>query len=352
MGRLRLAGRVLAAAGLLAAGCARPGAPPGGPPDTTSPEVASVSPESLAVDVPLDAPIRIVFTEKVDPTTLEKAIWVTPGGLSKPQIHVSGETVTIRSRRPFPDSTTVGVLVTTGVRDRHQNQILKPARWVFSTGDSVWPGSVKGRAELVGSERSRGAHLLIGLYPGGADTLPDPRTTSPLAITEADTAGMFNLIGLPADGKLRWLFGLFDRDGNREISGAGEFVGANPESVVLTSAYPHQTIPLRVINPQAPATLQGKLARAEGDTVRVWLELYAENADSTAKPVSRTEAATSGTFSFRQVPPGAYRLFAFCDADGDGKREESEAAAAYGRVELPPGETRELGAWDGPRCVP
>lgn len=346
------AGRAVLAATFLAAGCARPGAPPGGPPDTTPPEVASVSPESLAVGVPVDAPIRITFSEKVDPNTLEKAIWVTPGGLTKPKIDVSGETVTIRSRRPFPDATTVGVLITTVVRDRRQNPLPRAARWVFSTGDSVWPGTVRGKAERVGGDRSANGLLLVGLYPGDADTLPDPRTTAPVAMAQADTAGEYTLTGLPVDGKLRWLYGMYDRDGNREISGTGEFVSARPESIALTPSHPEITMPLRVVDPQAPGVLQGTLARAEEDTVRVWLELYAADADSTAKPARRTQALETGAFSFRQVPPGDYRLFAFCDSDGDGKHGVDEIAAAYGEVQLSPGETRELGSWEGPRCVP
>ena len=54
----------------------------------------------------------------------------------------------------------------------------------------------------------------------------------------------------------------------------------------------------------------------------------------------------------RQVPPGKYRLIAFCDNNGNRKRDEEEDAVSFGLVEVTPGDTRELGEWTGPRCVP
>jgi hypothetical protein len=306
------------------------------------------------VNVPVDTTITVVFSEKIDEITLEKALWVTPGGAVKPRIKVSGREATIRLGRAFPESTTVGVLITTVLMDRkragQQNRMTRSYRWIFSTGDAVWSGRVHGKVERVGGAVGQG-QLLVALYPGDADTVPDALTTEPLAITEADTSGRYELVGVPADGERRWLFGLFDRDGNREIRGPGEFASAEPESVSLTAELPEAVIPLRLVDPNAPGSIQGTLARAEGDTVSIWLELYTA-ADSLAQPAKRSKASRDGSFAFRQVPPGSYRLIAFCDQDESGRQDPEEIWQGFGLVEVRPGDKHELGEWAGPRCVP
>ena len=111
-------------------------------------------------------------------------------------------------------------------------------------------------------------------------------------------------------------------------------------------------VTLRLVDPEAPGDVQGTLSRAEGDSASIWLELYQSDADSLAQPVRRAEAGRDGAFSLRQVPPGSYRLVAFCDNNADKKRDEEEDAVSFGLVEITPGDTRELGEWTGPRCVP
>ena len=339
----------------LVVGCAKLGPPPGGPRDTVAPTVVSVSPESLAVGVPVDSPITITFSEKVD-KNLELALWVAPGAAVKPKVKHSGESVTIQLAQEFPESTTVGVLLSTVVRDTRregqQNHMLRPYRWIFSTGAEISPGSIRGRVERVGGGLATQGQLLVGLYPGNADTIPDPLQTEPLAITQADTSGRYELSGLSVEGKRQWLFGMYDRDGNREIRGQGEFVSAEPGTVTLTLESPEVVIPMRLVDPDAPAVVQGNLARVEGDTVTVWLELFTEDADSLARPTKRIKVGKEGQFSFPQVSPGVYRLTAFCDVNESGQRDTDEEPLVYGRVEVRPSETHELGEWAGPRCIP
>jgi hypothetical protein len=346
--------RTAGAIALVAAvGCARQGMPPGGPPDLQAPVLVAVSPESLAVRVPVDAPLRITWSEKVDPATLEKALWVTPGGTVKPKISLSGETAVVKLAVPYPESTTVGVLITTVLADQRRegraNRIHTPIRWVFSTGDSVWPGRLEGKVDRVGGSPS--GQTLVALY-APSDTVPDPVRSDPVAITEADSSGDYDLIGLPVDGARRWLFGLYDRDGNREIRGDGEFVSAEAESVILTPESPMKVIPLRLVDPHAPGSVEGAFPWTQADTVRVAVELRDAAADSTAPPRYRGAVTRKGTFALDRIPPGSYRVLAFCDLNANGKRDDGEPVSYYGTIEVKPGAKTALSGWNGPACGP
>lgn len=340
---------------LLGTGCARVGPPPGGPPDTSAPLILDVAPVPGATGVPREAVITFSFDEKIDPAGVEKALWVTPGGLSKPKISVSGAEVRVRSTTPFPDSSTVAVLVTTLIQDRRQNFTAAPRRWVFSTGDRIWPGVVRGkvvRKEEKGRVPDRREQILVGLYPAGGDTVPDPSRVPPVAITQADSALGFVLDGVRAEGERLWLLAMVDRDGNRMFNGSQEFVTAEPESVVLLPGSPVLDAAIRLVDPSAPGTLKGSLERSEGDTTAVWVDLFSPDADSTTAPVKRARAGEGGEFVLSQVPAGVYILSLFCDLDADGKAGPAEPRTVYGRVQIYPERDLDIGSWSAPVCAP
>ncbi len=346
-----------ALAAVLLAGCARVLPPPGGPLDTTAPAVTAVSPESLAVGVPVDTVITVTFSEKVERSTLERALWVAPGGTSKPRFDVSGETVVIHPGRAFPESATVGVLLTTVITDRKRentaNAMPEPYRWIFSTGDRLWPGRVSGKVETVtrgGSGTARG-QVLVGLYPGAADTVPDPSTTEPEAVTQARADGRYVLDGLRTDGRRRWLIAMLDLDGNRVISGSGEFVSASPESLVLTPGGSEATMALRLVDPEAPGEVTGSFTRSPEDSTARWVELFGTGADS-AEVKAKVRVGDDGAYDVKNVPPGTYRLAAFCDGNRNGRKDREEAETFYdGPVIVHPAGKQELPPRPAPVCA-
>jgi len=321
--------------------------------------VESVLPESLAVGVSPDAPLVITFSERIDPQSLEKALWVTPGGAAKPRISGSTE-VEIRFAHPLPESSTVGVLLTTALRDRPlagtQNPMKEPYRWFFSTGDSLWPGRVYGtvkRSEgntrgTSGQTSGGNGQLLVALYRAEGDTVPEFGALAPEAITEASSAGSFDLSGLPADGRRLWLVAMLDRNSNREIFGAGEYYSARPETLRLTEASPELEIALRLVNPNEPGTVRGHLRVAAGDTTAIWIQLFGAGPDTTNKVLYRAQVTSAGDYTVGKVAPGIYRVVAVCDRDGSGDVGEAEPSGSLGVVTVPPGETVELVEQEGP----
>jgi hypothetical protein len=292
----------------------------------------------------VDAPLVIRFSEKVDDSSLERALWVTPGGAVKPKVSVSGEEITIRTGKSLPESTTIGVLLTTAVRDRkretEQNPLRRPVRWVFSTGDRIWPGVIRGLLDRAGTdpgERTPGT-VFVAVYPASLDSLPDLSLEPPLALTQPDSAGRFELTGLPARSERLRIVPLYDRDGNRAISGQGEFVSAESETLILSPDRPEAEVSLRLVDPEAPGSVTGILERAEGDTLPVWLELYTPGPpDTAAAAVKRGQPRPDGGFSLAGVAPGTYRVTAFCDGNANGKKDPGEPVTELGSVTIRPG---------------
>jgi Big-like domain-containing protein len=314
-----------------------------------------VFPESSAVRVPVGASIRIQFSEKVDEPSLERALWVTPGGAVKPRINFHGTTAEIKLGHTLPESTTISVLVTTLLRDRRaatrENQMSRPQHWIFSTGDTVWPGRIHGTLEEVGIPAGQGL-VLVALFDTQGDSVPNPTTADPVAVTEPDSSGRFELDGLRLSPAPRWLFALYDRDGNREIHGQGEFASAVPESILFAPGHPDMQVKLRLVDPRAPSTLEGTIVSTAADTVAKWIELTRVGADSATAPVKRTPVGKKGAFSLGNIPPGPYRLVVYCDLNGNGKHEPEEPASAYGKIDLAPGSKRQIGNWRVTGCLP
>ncbi|MCC6652188.1 MAG: Ig-like domain-containing protein, partial [Candidatus Eisenbacteria bacterium] len=80
MRRISAAAAAAAAFALLlaAAGCAKKGMPTGGPPDLDPPRILTVSPDSGAAAVPLDASIVLTFTEDMEPRGTGSAVELAP----------------------------------------------------------------------------------------------------------------------------------------------------------------------------------------------------------------------------------------------------------------------------------
>ena len=172
-----------------------------------------------------------------------------------------------------------------------------------------------------------------------------------MAVTEALASGDFDLAGLAADGHRRWLFAMFDADGNHEISGPREFASARPESVSLTPDRPQAEISLRLVDPHAPASLAGILTRASGDSVALWVELRETDKDSTAAAQARGRVAADGAFRLPRVAPGAYRLTVFCDSNGNGRRDAGERTMVLqDSLAVDPGAKMDLGTREAAPC--
>lgn len=297
-GRILLAGAaLLAGAGL--AGCARSVFPPGGPVDTTPPRVADLSPVDSSVQVPRDAAVELLFSESMDRVSVQGGIRTFPPA-GRQNFDWSGRRLRISWEQPLAERTTYNFLLSGNARDARSVPLGCMVRILFSTGDSIDRGRISGvlRAKTL---RRVGVPILAF-----SDTLgPRPDTTGLPAsyAAETDTAGVYELSGLPPDRGFT-IHAFYDQNTNSSIELDVDVIASYPGSIRLTPDRAQvDSVNIVAIDPRAPAILNGTIATIDS-TARFRVEAF-EVTDSTL--FRRVERIGPGEFSIR-VPAGTYRL--------------------------------------------
>jgi len=292
---------VAAAVALAAAlgGCARSVFPPGGPIDTTPPLVVSVSPADSAVNLPRDVQIDVLFSESMDRASVRDGIKVYPP-IGKLNLDWSGRQVRIQWDRPLAESTTYVLLLSARSRDARGVLMGNPKSIRFSTGDKIDQGKIRG---VVRARTLRRQGVAILAY---ADTLARPDTTGALApsyATETDTAGVYELTGLPANHAFH-VFAFYDLNGNGSFERDADLMTSYPGVIRLTPAHMEaDSINIVAVDPRAPAVLNGIIASHDSTA---HFEIVARDvADSSL--FRRVERVGPGGFTLK-VPASTYRL--------------------------------------------
>lgn len=364
-----LAGAALA---LVLAGCAEIAPPPGGPLDTLGPRLLSLAPDSLAVNVPTDAPLVLAFSEKVDHDSVKNWLTLTPYRRVD-SFRWNGTTVEIRPRDGWPADTTISVQVGSGVLDRSLNPLGQPVRRTFATGPVVAPGVLAGQvrrtrdaaaaavASLPSGGRggeggptatprssATGPLAYVWVYLARGDSLPDPATENPDYQAEVEASGAFRIDGV-APGTYR-LFTINDSDRSRTYSAFHDYATPQPDSLVLTPTQAvRDTLRLVLIDPKSPGRITGRLAdidtTAAPDTLAWGVILAPRPAEDDTlaarwpptRPAYQARAEKDHRFSLVGVAPGAWRIAAFLDQNRDGKWTRPEPLAAPRDIRLEAG---------------
>lgn len=280
-------------------GCARSVFPPGGPIDTIPPLVVAVTPADSAVNVPRDVQIEVIFSESMDRASVRDGIRVYPP-VGKLNLDWSGRRVRIQWDKPLAESTSYVLLLSARSRDARGVFMGNPRTVRFSTGNEIARGKIRG---VVRGRTLRRQGVSILAY---ADTLARPDTTGSLApsyATETDTAGVYELTGLPANHAFH-VYAFYDLNANGSFEPDADLMAPYPGVVRLTPAHEEaDSINIVAVDPRAPATLNGIIA-SHDSTAR--FEIVARDvADSSL--FRRVQRVGPGSFTLK-VPPGTYRL--------------------------------------------
>lgn len=105
-------------------------------PDTTPPAVLSTDPDTGATGVAIDSPIRAVFTEVIDISTLTPATFtVTQGGMPVLGfVGYTGVTATFAPTENLLPGIPCTATITTDVKDLAGNALAADYTWTFATG--------------------------------------------------------------------------------------------------------------------------------------------------------------------------------------------------------------------------
>ncbi len=206
---------------LLVLGCAKQGYPPGGPEDRTPPKILVTIPPSGAVNTPGDLRVRIEFSERIDQTTVDKAVFISPRSDPPPNIRVKNDAVEIVPETAWQADKTYIITIGTDLRDAHNVNMAQSMSIAFSTGASIDSGTISGTVYKDGTA-TRG--ISVGLFsddPGATPKQIDSIT--PDYQTQTGDNGAFALSFLPPG--TYYLAAFEDRNKNRRIDFGREMIG-------------------------------------------------------------------------------------------------------------------------------
>lgn len=136
-----------ALAAAFATGCASPGMPPGGPPDRNAPVILKVTPDSGALNVKTRG-VTVRFNEVISErprggADLGAVVVLSPSdGAARVSWH--RDAITVRPRKEFRPNTAYSLTLMPGLSDLSGNPTTRARTYVFSTGNAVPRGVVRG----------------------------------------------------------------------------------------------------------------------------------------------------------------------------------------------------------------
>jgi hypothetical protein len=285
--------------------------PPGGEADKTPPVLLGVEPESLAVGVALDAPLRFVFSEKVDRRGVARSVLLIPDVIvSSPSF--DGLAVEIEPRYGWPpDSVVVWSLAST-LKDKH-GVALGSSRWgAFTTARALPPGSIEGevRTAAADSELSTLEVNLLRPAPEGSRRRP------PWRFGRIEGAGRFRVDLLDVPSGPFFLQAFLDRNGNGSRDEREPV--AEVDSLYLTAGDSMLTLGvLDLVDLEGPVDTWACFSEADSDSVpRI---VYFQPLRGENPHVQATALDSTGCVGPRSLTPGPYRVGAWLDTNGDGR---------------------------------
>jgi uncharacterized protein (DUF2141 family) len=185
--RIRL---LILALALFSINCAKRGFPPGGPEDLTPPQVLEVYPanNSLQVDPSID--IYISFSERMDRTSAERSIFITPLSDVPFEFKWNRNKLVLRSPQPLEKDKTYVITVGTNAQDLHNNKLEKSYSFAFSTGEELDSGFISGRV-FFQPKKDKG--ISVWGYPLSKIKEPDPKKDKPEYVTLSGDDGTYML---------------------------------------------------------------------------------------------------------------------------------------------------------------
>jgi Bacterial Ig-like domain len=293
---------------MIVGGCAQVGRPPGGPADETPPVLQSAEPGSLAVGVDPAAPLRLSFSEKIDRRSVARALTLVPDvEVQKPRFEDLD--VVFRPLRGWPADTVVVWTLGTGLTDKHRVRIEEERRGAFTTGPSLPPGRIVGRAAVRDTSQAKLTSLRAQL------SLPPPegsRRRRPWRDSAGQDRGHFELdwLILPSGPYQLDVFLDTDKDGR-----VGEKErSARLDSLMLGAADSILDVgTLLLLDRVSPVELTFHVAIDDSQRVQLWVAELPDLDD----PQSAT-ADSNGYASF-SLRPAEYRWGAWVDLDSDGR---------------------------------
>ena len=190
-------------------GCASKGPISGGDVDDIPPIIVEIFPENLSLSVNRDIKVKFKFDERMNRSSVEKAIFISPVPESKPDYIWNGyKNLTLNFSNELQTDRTYVISIGSGATDEHKNKMEGGFDLAFSTGDRLDNGTISG--EVFGYFNKSKVLLFAYLLKDSVDF--EPADFNPDYITQPGNLGEYRFKHL-AYGRYR-VFAVEDLDEN------------------------------------------------------------------------------------------------------------------------------------------
>ncbi|MFH2034846.1 MAG: Ig-like domain-containing protein [Candidatus Zixiibacteriota bacterium] len=213
--------------------CAKLEYPSGGPEDKEPPKIYGTIPGAEAINVPRNDRISIQFSEKIERSSIEDAIFITPRIKGDFKYKWKKNLLTVILPDSFVDSTTYIVNIGSSIADLRRNKMADSYTLAFSTGKIINRGMIYGTVFQANKPLANATVALYdsSMYKNNAsfDSLYPPY------MTQSGSDGTFKLEYLP-DGEY-FLLAFQDKNKNQWFNYPKEPFGVpdRPVNVVLNN---------------------------------------------------------------------------------------------------------------------
>lgn len=177
----------------LAVGCANIVPPSGGPRDTLAPYLVIAKPKDSSLQVQ-PKEILIGFNEYITTDALQDNFIISPSIKTTPLIDFKLNAVRIRINDSLAPNTTYSLNFGNGIKDVNEGNIARNFTYVFSTGNHIDSGRLKGNV-MVSETGLVDSTLLVVLHPANDDSAIFKKR--PQYYTKIDGKGKFEFKYLP-----------------------------------------------------------------------------------------------------------------------------------------------------------
>ena len=208
--------------------CAQQAFPPGGPVDKRPPFIIFTIPEPGATHVPLDTKVEIHFSERVQKSSAEEAIFITPNPGRNLKYQWRGKRLQLKLPGKLRPERTYVITIGTGTKDMRNNAMSESFSLAYSTGAELDRCEINGKVYSEG--RVEGTQIWV--YDLSESSMPNPSLQEPLYVTQCGAQGDF-LFTNTATGHYR-IFAVIDRDMNQAYDPEYDALGVTSKDVELS----------------------------------------------------------------------------------------------------------------------
>ena len=212
---------------LLFVACAKDLAPPGGPPDAKPPTILATAPVEGDTLIPVDANIRIMFSERISAKAAAGALFISPPLKAEPRVKARGAMLIIDPAASLEPDKTYVVTIGASLTDLVGNRMVSSSAFAFSTGSHIDSATVRG---IVYNQFHPEPNFRVFAYEMKPWLYDSLFAIVPDYITESGKDGHFEFKYLRPGEYL--VFGVEDKDRDNKISGESERI-ALPNSTAI-----------------------------------------------------------------------------------------------------------------------